>query len=540
MAVTALITFDQGGAGTPGEAFEGAVSAPVTVTNTVNTGVVSWTITMVDCPSDSTYYPCPNVLGTAVSGTPSAIFTPDNPGSYRIQLELVGSVPTDTDTDIRNFGARNPRGFIFPPFQKFPDPLPLVGSGLPGEKPDESNYSGFVRGWAGSRSGGQLENFFTAYDDLPVKTVSSSPFTASNYWDQPLYNVTAAGTPTFYLPVTGTIRVGQRFRIYVGSAATVLIVMPPSGHNICGKSVWRMLGGTYSEFVYLGGVDWLLLGSKREIYEQSILAGVTSTDSVGFVTVGAISITPANYPNLDSVTWEAIVETTNAYDTAEVRLFNVTTGSQVAGTVLSTASLTPALLTSSITLASGANTYEAQVRLTTDFWKTVTGCTVGSDSIYKTSATPGWNAGGSSMYALSGDGQLDFTVVHVADSVLGGLSHVDSGPSDLTVDFAFKVVAGSWSVLESGTVKASGAGLVDTDSFTINVTSGVVTYLINGSLVYTSLIAPTFPLYFDSSISSVGAYVGMENVFITGGAIVGTHNTATCKQARLLLNWVQP
>lgn len=368
MAATALILFDQFafGPGNPGEAYTGTVAGGlVTVTNVNNTDVVSWTITLLDVPPDSALVP--GILGSAVNNTPTASFTPDVPGSYRILLEV--SDGSAVDKDIRNFGIRTMRGFLVPPYQKLPDPLPVLGSGLPGEKPDEQNYDGQTRGWTGNRADGQLEEFFHTYDDLKTSTVITTPFTPNND-PIPVYvvNLTAiGGSAVFNLPPSGT-RFGQQFRIHAfgGVAGNTLTINPPGGHTINGlSSVVVLPSGSATIVRGPLATTWYMIGAKRDKYERTLVAATESTDQTGFVTIGSTIITPADYPNTSSVVWEAILETTSGADAAEIRLFNVTTATQVAGSVLSTTSLTPVLVTSSISLAAGANLYEAQIRLMT-------------------------------------------------------------------------------------------------------------------------------------------------------------------------------
>lgn len=369
MPVTALIVFDQGGPGPAGQAFEGTVAGgAVTVTNDDNTDVASWRITLADVPPDSGV--ATGVLASANNNTPTANFTPDVPGSYRIVLEVFDAAgfTGDEDTDIRDFGIRNARGFIIPPYQKLPDPLPVLGSGEPGEKPDEQNYGGQARGWTGDRTDGQLEEFFLIYDDLPFESITSTPFTAAVTGEAPLYLVdltVIGGSAVFNLP--SGARVGQRFRIAAigGSPLDTVTVTPPGGHNIDGRSSVAMFAGGSGVFIYRGGVRWAMLGAKYDAYERTIVGGVEDTDQTGFVAIGTTVIDTGDFINIDTVTWEAVLETTDGGDPAEIRLFNVTTASVVAGSILSTTSLTPVLVSSTITLASGQNLYEAQLRLTT-------------------------------------------------------------------------------------------------------------------------------------------------------------------------------
>lgn len=153
MAVTALIKYTQNAVvGTGGEAYLGATGLLVTVENDDNTDVLSWEIELLYARPGSTLATPPGVpvlLASASSSTPSATFTPDIPGSYRIRLTVYDTAGFTgvSDIDIRNFIVPLPdKGTILPPYQKLPDPLPLSG---PGSKPDEMNYGGQAFGWSG-------------------------------------------------------------------------------------------------------------------------------------------------------------------------------------------------------------------------------------------------------------------------------------------------------------------------------------------------------------------------------------------------------
>lgn len=369
MAAVALILFNQGGPGTPGEAFEGTLAGGlVTVTNDDNTDVASWRLTMCDVPPGSAVPT--GVMATGNNNTPTANFTPDVAGSYRVMLEVFESVGLagTKNTDIRNFGIRNARGIIIPPYQKLPDPLPLLGSSQPGEKPDEQNYGGQARGWAGDRTDGQLEQFFLTYDDPVFRSVTSTPFNATALME-PAFVVnltTIGGNAVFNLPTTG-LRTGQRFRVFAfgGSVSNTVTVNPPGGHTINGLSSVAMFSGGSGVFVYTGGTTWVMLGAKRDRYERSIVASLESTEQTGFTAIGSTVIDPADFVNVAQITWQAIIETTNAADAAEIRLFNVTTSTVVGSSTLNTVSLSPVLVSANVTLAAGANLYEAQLRLTT-------------------------------------------------------------------------------------------------------------------------------------------------------------------------------
>lgn len=369
MAAVALILFNQGGPGTAGRAFEGTVAGGlVTITNNSNTDVASWKITLLDVPPGSALVP--GVLATASTSTPSATFTPDVVGSYRVELEVYAApaLAGQRDMDLRNFGIRNVRGIIIPSYQKLPDPLPITGSGQPNEKPDEQNYGGQLRGWTGNRTDGQLEQFFQTYDDTIPRSVTTTPFSAT-VLQEPLFNVnltSIGGSAVFNLPATG-LRTGYRCRVlaFGGSSTNTVTVNPPGGHTINGLSSVMMFSGGSGVFVFLGGTSWGIIGAKRDRYERSIVASLESTENTGFTAIGSTIIDPAEFVNTSQVLWQAIIETTNVLDGAEIRLFNVTTSSVVGSSTLSTTSLTSVLVSAAITLAAGQNLYEAQLRLQT-------------------------------------------------------------------------------------------------------------------------------------------------------------------------------
>lgn len=159
MAATALIQLTQGATvGAAGEALFGASGAAVDVANSVNTGVTSWQIELVDVPPAS-------ALTTGIkassdnSSTPAYSFTPDVAGGYRLVLKVWGGINRTgdpTSTDIRNFGVKGAGGLYRPTQQIWPRPLPPVASGETGNKPDENNFGGQARGWAGGGSDGLL------------------------------------------------------------------------------------------------------------------------------------------------------------------------------------------------------------------------------------------------------------------------------------------------------------------------------------------------------------------------------------------------
>ena len=161
MAAIALLKFIQGArVGGNGHALVVLPGVQVDISNGGdNTDVNSWRLELLDGPPGSPFEQVPGtptlLAENPSSSTPAASSTPAViafPGSYRVRLQVwTGSNYTGVlDTDIRNYAVPTPlNSIIIPPFQKLPDPLPLLGSGVPGEKPNELNFEGQPFGWSG-------------------------------------------------------------------------------------------------------------------------------------------------------------------------------------------------------------------------------------------------------------------------------------------------------------------------------------------------------------------------------------------------------
>lgn len=172
MAATALLQFTQGLAvGTAGQVLVGVTGIPVNVANANNTGVNSWQIDLIYTPPGSAV-PITIPLAFSDNGsTPAAIFIPDVSGSWRVVLRVWDAINrTGTfNVDQRNFIIPEPKhGFVVPPYQEDPQPLPTLASGFAQAKPNETNIGGVERGWVGNGSDGLLANF--------IKTVDASNF----------------------------------------------------------------------------------------------------------------------------------------------------------------------------------------------------------------------------------------------------------------------------------------------------------------------------------------------------------------------------
>jgi hypothetical protein len=143
---TALIKITQGAiTDVPGRALKGVLATDdVVFSNGDDTGVVSWKYELLYVPPGSAI--ALTTQGPGINPTFN-MGPPDQEGSYRVRLTVADASGLE-DVDIRVFTVPLPGiGFIAPPYQGLPLPLPREG---PGAKPDELNFAGQPYGWDGN------------------------------------------------------------------------------------------------------------------------------------------------------------------------------------------------------------------------------------------------------------------------------------------------------------------------------------------------------------------------------------------------------
>lgn len=137
------------------------------------------------------------------------------------------------------------------------------------------------------------------------------------------------------------------------------------------------------DFVYLKGTsdgDVLTWNEISETWESSsvptgglgptkltVLAGLQSTDTTGFSVISAFEFDAADYDGYSTITFNALIETSNAADDVEIRLYNLTGAYILTSSILSSSSTETVLVTTDITsdINPGSGIYEVQLRLTT-------------------------------------------------------------------------------------------------------------------------------------------------------------------------------
>lgn len=139
---------------------------------------------------------------------------------------------------------------------------------------------------------------------------------------------------------------------------------------------------TYSGLALSAGqaVDfWYSLGTGgggggSGIQFISILSGIETHDLGGWKTVGIVEITSTEFTGTASL--ETVLYTSDGYADGYARLYNATTMTQV-GSDLTTTNNLPTLLSTAITLTTGSNLYELQIRVEQDGTDEFVSCGMG-------------------------------------------------------------------------------------------------------------------------------------------------------------------
>ena len=170
-------------------------------------------------------------------------------------------------------------------------------------------------------------------------------------------------------------------------------------------------------------------------------------------------------------------------------------------------------------------------------WKNLSGMVVDPNNdniISKSNASADWNSGAQSVQSyIGGDVFLEWSMNYIDDSrgaEMIGLSYNHSTNS--YTDIAFAIYTHENNVVyvyENGADKGSKStwDLSAGNVFRIEVVSNVVKYYHNGTLIYTSLNTPVFPIYADCSFHSHGAANSVINSSIGLMASTNTSTTIT-------------
>lgn len=97
----------------------------------------------------------------------------------------------------------------------------------------------------------------------------------------------------------------------------------------------------------------------------TITSTTQTAQTTGWQVLSAFEFNPLDYDGYTTIEFRALIETTNASDAVEIRLFNIDTASVVVGSTLSTANTTTTLASADITnqIDTSSSIYEVQLRL---------------------------------------------------------------------------------------------------------------------------------------------------------------------------------
>ena len=142
-------------------------------------------------------------------------------------------------------------------------------------------------------------------------------------------------------------------------------------------------------------------------------------------------------------------------------------------------------------------------------WTSIVNATATAGTLQKTSGCDGCpDAGGASQQTVaSGNASLEFTATGVNPLLFAGLTGGAITTSADGIRFAWRL-QGGWAEVREGNVYRINTAFVAGDQFRVSIETGVVRYYKNGTLIYTSGVAATYPLFADAALYNVGATVG--------------------------------
>jgi alpha-tubulin suppressor-like RCC1 family protein len=148
---------------------------------------------------------------------------------------------------------------------------------------------------------------------------------------------------------------------------------------------------------------------------------------------------------------------------------------------------------------------------------------VSGGTLTKTSSGSTWNAGASSANVIrDGYGFMEFTATQTNSYRMAGLSYGDTDQNFTDIDYAIHLRGdGTVAIYQGGTLISNVGNYAVNDVFRVEVRYGVIRYLKNGSLLYTSTGWPRYPLRVDASLRDQNATISdvhIGNLVWTGAS----------------------
>ncbi|MCC7332910.1 MAG: T9SS type A sorting domain-containing protein [Flavobacteriales bacterium] len=175
------------------------------------------------------------------------------------------------------------------------------------------------------------------------------------------------------------------------------------------------------------------------------------------------------------------------------------------------------------------------------YWKSVSGVTKSSNNLTKSGGILSWNTGAISGNSINSNGYFQFVASETNKSRMIGLNSNHTTFNYVDIDYAFYLIGGgALHVYENGTNIGSVGTYSTNDTLRIEAVGNTVKYIKNNNVLYTSLVAPTFPLYVDASINSVGGTLNNAQIGnATHGNFIATYqNVGTSPSFQWKLNGV--
>lgn len=142
-------------------------------------------------------------------------------------------------------------------------------------------------------------------------------------------------------------------------------------------------------------------------------------------------------------------------------------------------------------------------------WTAIVGCAVDAPNTLRKTAATGWGTGGavSTRAIRSGDGYVEITVSEINTRRMVGLGVGNASASYTDIDFALYLDNGTLSVYENGASRGGFGAISNGMVLRVAVEGGIVVYRKAGLVVYTSLVAPTYPLNCDAAGNTIGSTI---------------------------------
>jgi hypothetical protein len=154
-------------------------------------------------------------------------------------------------------------------------------------------------------------------------------------------------------------------------------------------------------------------------------------------------------------------------------------------------------------------------------WVSDVNVLVADADIEKDAGGAGWNAGAISQERVmpGEDGYVEWKVDQNNKSCICGLNYRSAAATQADIDYGLQTDAtGQLRIYEKGVQRGTTYGsYTASDSFRVSVDDGVVTYWHKPSagswtMIYTSAVAPSFPLRMDASIYDVGSVIANAEI----------------------------